>query len=61
MSEPIRITPLSRVNLGKLIVAQLLKKFPSIYGIRRFITAGFEVLRVMTTKCTVFWVVTPCS
>jgi hypothetical protein len=34
--------------IGKLIVVQLLKKFPAFYGIRRLIAAGFEVLGAMT-------------
>ena len=33
------LTPWSRVPLEKLIVSQLVKKFPAFYGIRRFITA----------------------
>ena len=32
-------TPWSRVILEKLIVSQLVKKFPAFYGTRRFITA----------------------
>jgi hypothetical protein len=33
------LTPCSRVLLEKLIVLQLVKKFPAFYGTRRFITA----------------------
>jgi hypothetical protein len=33
------LTPWSRVLLEKLIVLQLVKKFPAFYGTRRFITA----------------------
>jgi hypothetical protein len=32
------LTPRSRVLLEKLTVTQLVKKFPSFYGTRRFIT-----------------------
>jgi len=31
-------TPYSRALIGKLIVTQLVKKFPAFYGTRRFIT-----------------------
>jgi len=33
------LTPWSRVLLEKLIGFQLVKKFPALYGTRRFITA----------------------
>jgi hypothetical protein len=33
------LTPRIRVLLENLIVPRLVKKFPAIYGIRRFITA----------------------
>jgi len=33
------LTPCSRVLLEKLIGSQLVKKFPALYGTRRFITA----------------------
>ena len=37
------LTPCSRVHLEKLIGLQLIKKFPKIYGPRRFITAFTSV------------------
>jgi hypothetical protein len=33
-----QLTPWNRVLLEKLIVTQLVKKFPAFYGTRRFIT-----------------------
>ena len=33
------LSPWSRVHLEKLTVPQLVKKFPTFYGTRRFITA----------------------
>jgi len=33
------LTPYSRILLEKLNVSQVVKKFPAIYGTRRFITA----------------------
>jgi hypothetical protein len=46
----IQLTPWSRVLLEKLILTQLVKKFPSNYGTWRFIT-------VFTTAChwSLFW------
>jgi hypothetical protein len=38
------VTPRIRILLEKLIVTQLVKKFPAVYGTRRFIT-------VFTTAC----------
>jgi hypothetical protein len=35
---PVYLTLWNRVLLEKLIVAQLVKKFPAVYGTRRFIT-----------------------
>jgi len=39
------LTPQSRVLLEKLPGFQLVKKFPAVYGTRRFITAFTSVLR----------------
>jgi len=41
------LTPCSRSLLEKLAGFQLVKKFPALYGIRRFITA-FTIARHMT-------------
>ena len=40
------LTPWSRVLLEKLTGFQLVKKFPALYGIRRFITAFTSVLQL---------------
>ena len=40
------LTPWSRVLLEKLTGFQLVKKFPAIYGTRRFITAFTSVLHL---------------
>jgi hypothetical protein len=37
-SKHVHLTAWSRVPLEELIVAQVVKKFPALYGIRRFIT-----------------------
>jgi hypothetical protein len=39
MQFSLKLAPLSRVLLDKLIVSQLIEKFPIFYGIRKFITA----------------------
>jgi hypothetical protein len=44
------LTPCSTVLLGKLTDFQLVKKFPAIYGTRRFITA-FTKARQLSNKC----------
>jgi hypothetical protein len=49
----------SKALLRKLIVAQLVKKFPTFYEIQRFITALIK--QYLSTKMAVFWVVAPCS
>jgi hypothetical protein len=48
------IVPCSRVLLEKLMVTQLVKKFPAFYGTRRFITV-FTIVRnprLLVTFCT---------
>jgi hypothetical protein len=40
------LTPWSRVLLEKLIGLQLVKKFPALYGTRRFITAFTSALHL---------------
>jgi hypothetical protein len=44
------LPPWSRVLLEKLIVTQLVKKFPTFYGNRRFITV-FTTARHLSLSC----------
>jgi len=37
------LTPWNRILLEKLLVTQLVKKFPAFYGIRKFITVFTRV------------------
>jgi hypothetical protein len=46
----ILLTPWSSVLLEKLIGSQLVKKFPTCYGIRRFITAFTTVLHLSLSQ-----------
>jgi hypothetical protein len=41
------LTPCSRVPLGKLVVAQLVNKFPDFYETRKFIIIFFLNLKLL--------------
>jgi hypothetical protein len=45
------LTPWSRVLLEKLTSFQLVKKFPTFYGIRRFITAFTSACHLSISVC----------
>jgi hypothetical protein len=70
------LTPWKTVHVEKLIVAQVVKKFPAFHGTRRFITVFTTALHrflmkpdhsflpssyKIYLKFRVFWDVTPCS
>jgi len=44
------LTPWNRVLLEKLTGLQLVKKFPTFYGIRRFITARANIGKWMYSR-----------